>query len=113
MSCCSEHNCQRKNPIEVRRAPFSEKWVAITRYKRHDSGRLEAQEKHELTAASQVAIELESKLARGVFEFVKQRYSDAADGSDAESAYRDVLDKFEELANEIETGLVGPREMTA
>ena len=108
MTCCDEHNCTRRHPILVRRGPWSGAWVAITRHKHHRDtdrrpGMIEAQEKHQLPAETQVEIELGSSLAARVFEFVKAQYGDAADGSDAEAAYGLVLDEFERVAHEIET----------
>lgn len=109
-ACCGEHNCRRRQPILIRRAPFSGGWVAITRYKPLDGGIVEAQEKHTLTGPTQVEIELCGSVLKDLHAYVKDLYERAPNYSESESAYLDVLRKLAALAEAKETALIGPRE---
>lgn len=50
--CCDDPSCRRKQPILIRRDPFTNRWVAITRWRRSSTeaapDRIYAIEKHEI-----------------------------------------------------------------
>jgi hypothetical protein len=48
-TCCTEDRCRRKAPILIGHGWLTDKWFAITRYRRLDGEMVEAQEKHDIT----------------------------------------------------------------
>lgn len=95
-SCCDNPECRRKTPILVRREHFTGRWVAITRHT-HQGDVVRASEKHTLDVVSQAEIELRGSVLSALFETVRDRWETAVEGSEAEAAYRVVLDRLDEL----------------
>ena len=46
--CCNEYRCKRKLPYRIRLAPFSQRWMLITRYTDKDNNLMVASEKHDI-----------------------------------------------------------------
>ncbi|MEV1295804.1 hypothetical protein [Pseudonocardia sp. NPDC049635] len=106
-ACCSEYNCRRKQPILVRPEPFGGGWVAVTKYRKRGANGLVADEKHRLDPVSQAEIELNGSVLHDLFDHVKQAWSGTEDDSEADRAYRDVLDKIAELTEARKAALLG------
>lgn len=50
--CCTDPDCRRTQPILLRRDPFSDRWVVVTRYTK-DGNTIRASEKHILDGQAQ------------------------------------------------------------
>lgn len=48
--CCHESGCRRTQPIFVRLAPFSRRWMVITKHRELDTGHIVASQKHDVDA---------------------------------------------------------------
>jgi hypothetical protein len=48
VKCCDEYRCRRRQPYRIRLAPFSKRWVLITRYTDKGNGIIRASETHDV-----------------------------------------------------------------
>jgi len=111
--CCDEAGCNRKQPIIVRREPFSRRWTALTRYKLptpEQPGLIEAIEKHTLGPDTQVELELGSQVLVNLHRFVNDRYKAAPAASPEEAAYLAVAEELARLARDRRSELLGSDE---
>ncbi|MDN5917936.1 MAG: hypothetical protein L0I76_23050 [Pseudonocardia sp.] len=93
----------------MRQGAFTGEWLAITRHT-IENGLVKATEKHTLDPVSQAEIELNNSVLRDLFAYVRAAWSETVDGSDADRAYKDVLDKIHALTETKREQLLGPRE---